>query len=99
MGEKTSQNTGGIELKYSSVKKGIVSARFNIIEIKYNSEENTPVAYEMLDGLTTGTNFTWGLSFQRNLSNNIQVNINYDGRKSQGVEPVHVGSVQARAYF
>jgi hypothetical protein len=99
LGEKTVQNTGGIELKYSSVKKGIVSARFNVIQIDYNAELNTPVAYEMLDGLSPGTNFTWGLSFQRNLSNNIQVNINYDGRKSEGVAPIHVGSVQARAYF
>jgi len=99
IGEESVQNTGGIELKYSSVKKGIMSARFNIIKIDYNADSNTPIAYEMLDGLNKGTNFTWGLSFQRNIGNNIQVNLNYDGRKSEGISPVHIGSVQARAYF
>jgi hypothetical protein len=98
-GERTEQNTGGIELKYSSVKRGIISARFNLIRIDYNAESNTAIAYEMLDGLSKGTNYTWGLSFQRNLSNNIQINLNYDGRKAEGTAPVHIGSVQARAYF
>ncbi len=97
--EKATQNNGGIELKYSSVKKGIALARFNLINIDYNASENTSIAYEMLDGLRKGTNLTWGLSFQRNLGNNIQINLNYDGRKSEGTSPVHIGSVQARAYF
>lgn len=99
LGERTEQNTAGVELKYSSVKRGIISGRFNLIRIDYNAESNTAIAYEMLDGLSKGTNYTWGISFQRNLSNNIQVNLNYDGRKAEGSPPVHVGSVQARAYF
>jgi len=98
-GEHSIQHNGGIELKYSSVKKGVVTARFNTIRIDYNADENTSIAYEMLEGLKTGINYTWGLSLQRNLSNAVQVNINYEGRKPDGTKTVHTGTVSARAFF
>jgi hypothetical protein len=98
-GERSEQHSGGVEFKYSSVKRGIVTARINLIHLSYNAAENTPIAYEMLEGLKKGTNYTWNVSIQRNLSNTIQVNLNYDGRKSSGVKTIHTGGVQARAFF
>ena len=98
-GEKSNQHTAGIELKYSSVKRGIFTAKFNIIEIQYNALENTPIAYEILEGLKKGRNYTWGVSLQRTLSNSIQVNLNYEGRKPEGSPVIHTGGVQARAFF
>jgi hypothetical protein len=97
--ESSGQHKGGVELKYSSVRKGVMSARFTLINITFNGDENTPVAYEMLEGLKPGTNYTWGASLQRNLSNAIQVSLNYEGRKPQGTSPVHTGTVSARAFF
>jgi hypothetical protein len=97
--EKSDQHDGGIELKFSSVKKGVATAKFNVIIIDYNAPENTPIAYEILEGLKKGTNYTWGLSLQRNLSNSIQLNLNYEGRKPQGTNIIHTGGVQARAFF
>ncbi len=99
VGERAEQQSGGVEFKYSSVKRGIVSARINLIRITYNGSENTPLAYEMLEGLRVGTNYTWNVSIQRNLSNSIQVNLNYDGRKSAAVKTIHTGGIQARAFF
>lgn len=98
-GEKSAQNTAGIELKYSSVKRGIFTAKFNLIQIDYNGAENTPIAYEVLEGLKKGRNYTWGISLQRTLSNSIQINLNYEGRKPEGTKIIHTGGVQARAYF
>jgi hypothetical protein len=46
-----------------------------------------------------GTNYTWGLSLQRNLSNAIQLNLNYEGRRPEGADIVHTGTVSARAFF
>jgi hypothetical protein len=97
--ETSEQHTGGIELKYSSVKRGIATAKFNLIQIGYNAVENTSIAYEILEGLKKGTNYTWGLSLQRNLSNSIQLNLNYEGRKPTGTKIIHTGGVQARAFF
>ena len=81
------------------LSKGSLLFKVTYIKIKYNSIENTPVAYEMLEGLKAGNNATWSVSYQRNLSGNLQLTLNYEGRKSQNVNMVHVGSVQLRAYF
>lgn len=98
-GELSEQHTVGIELKYSNVKQGIITAKVNLIDIGYNASENTPLAYEVLEGLRTGTNYTWGAGIQRTLSNSIQISLNYEGRKPEGTNAIHTGSVQARAFF
>lgn len=98
-GQLSEQHNAGLELKYSSVKKGVATAKFNVIAISYNDEENTPIAYEILEGLKKGTNYTWGFSLQRSLSNSIQLNLNYEGRKPEGTKVIHTGGVQARAFF
>jgi len=89
----------GIELKYNIISKGNLLLKVNYIDISYNSPENTSLAFEMLEGLKTGKNATWNVSYQRNLSNHLQLSLVYDGRKSPEVKAVHVGSVQLRAYF
>jgi hypothetical protein len=98
-GERTIQNKFGTELRYSSVKRGIISVKVNYIHLNYNSDENTSIAYEMLEGLKKGTNVTWSASVERNISGNVQLSLNYEGRKSVGAKTVHTGNVQVRAFF
>jgi long-subunit fatty acid transport protein len=57
------------------------------------------MGYEMLNGLQTGDNFTWGASLQRNIGAGVQLNMSYEGRKSSNVNVVHTGNMQVRAYF
>jgi hypothetical protein len=97
--ETTENHNAGLEFKYNIVSKGSLLLRGNYIEINYNAAENTPLSYEMLEGLKIGSNATWNLSYQRNISNNLQLNLVYDGRVSPGTKVIHVGSVQLRAYF
>jgi hypothetical protein len=97
--EKAINQKFGIEIKYNVLKKGSLMLKVNYIEIQYNGLSNTPLAYEMLEGLKLGSNATWNLSYQRNISSNLQLNLMYEGRKSQDVKTVHVASVQLRAYF
>ena len=66
------------------MKKEIFTARVNYIFITYNDDTNSPIAYEMLNALLPGNNFTWNVNFQRNITSNIQISINYDGRKNEG---------------
>ncbi|MBK5286375.1 MAG: hypothetical protein JJE25_13330 [Bacteroidia bacterium] len=89
----------GMDIKYNSLSAGILSANFDYIAIKFNSQDNTPLAYEMLDGLRTGKNMTWGLSLQRSITSFMQLTLNYEGRKSESINAIHTGGMQLRAYF
>ncbi len=94
----TIQDFGG-EIKYNVLNKGSLNAKANYIHIAFNGNKNTSLSFEMLDALQTGQNLTWGLTYQRNLSNNLQLSITYDGRKSETSKAIHTGGVQIRAYF
>lgn len=98
-GEKTFNTKIGTILRYNVIKKGTISAQLNFINNKFDGESNTAVAYELLDGLQSGSNVTWSVGFQRTISNGIQLNFNYEGRKSNSVKTIHTGGVQVRAYF
>lgn len=99
--QKAELNDLGLEFKFNQVEKGSLTGKADFINITYNDalNQNTPVAYEMLNALKTGYNYTWELSYQRNLSNNIQVSINYSGRKSPDSKIVNIGGAQVRAFF
>jgi hypothetical protein len=71
----------------------------DFIQIQFNDDTNSPVSYEMLNSLSKGENYTWELVYQRNLSNNIQISINYNGRKTPKSNMVHLGGAQIRAFF
>ncbi len=89
----------GTEINYRMVNKGTLLVKANYIDISYDGDENSPLGFEMLEGLKTGKNGTWSVSYQQNLSEYLQLSLIYDGRKAPEIPVVHVGSVQLRAYF
>lgn len=97
--EKASIHKTGLELRYIIPAKGNLSGRYQLSQIDYPFETNTPVAFEMLEGLNAGTNSIWNLSWQQNLNAWLQLNLGYHGRKSPGSPAVHSGSMQVRALF
>lgn len=97
--EKAILQKSGIEVRYNVLSKSSFLLKANYILISYNASENTSIAYEMLEGLKKGSNATWNITFQRNISNNLQLNLVYDGRKSSTAKMVHIGTVQLRASF
>jgi hypothetical protein len=99
--QKAELNDLGLEFKFNKVEKGSITGKADLINITYNDAENqnTPIAYEMLNALKTGYNYTWELNYQRNLTNNIQISINYNGRKSPDSKVVNIGGAQVRAFF
>lgn len=87
------------DMRYGSAAKRSVSARFSYAIVSYTGANNSPAAYTLLEGLQTGNNFLWNLTFDTQLSNNTQLNIMYDGRKT-GDNPInHIGRVGIRAMF
>ncbi len=97
--EQATGNDIGTELRYNVLKKGNLSIKINYINIRFNSDTNSPVAYEMLEGFNPGNNATWALIYQRNISKSLQMNINYNGRVSEGSKVIHIAGMQLRAYF
>lgn len=98
-GEQATIQDLGAELRYNTAGKGSILVTANLVSIGYEGEVNSSLGNEMLSGLKPGTNGTWSLSIQRNLSNNLQVDITYNGRRSEGVPVIHVGGAQVRAFF
>lgn len=89
----------GIELRRSKRDMGLLNGELHLVNINYNGESSSTIGFEMLEGLQLGKNITWKLGFQKNMSNNIQISINYNGRKSQENRAIHTGSMQMRAFF
>lgn len=89
----------GTEARFNKVRTGMISGNLNFINIVYTGENSGSISYEMLEALNPGRNFTWTVAVQRNLSSNLQLSINYSGRKSEENNAIHAGGIQLRAFF
>lgn len=98
-GERAFNRTAGVEVRYNVATKGSLLATFNYIDIIYNGDPRSSLAYEMLDALQPGKNGTWSISYQRNLGKNMQLNLNYNGRDTETAKTIHAGGAQVRAFF
>lgn len=97
--EKLINHILGMEYKFSSVKKGSLTLNFDYIYNKFTGNSNSSIAYEILEGLQNGSNFTFSISFQRQIINGLVIDLNYNGRKSQDSKMIHVAGIQLRAFF
>lgn len=97
--EELTQQKIGTSLSYNQAQKFSVTGEFNYIDNNFVGSAFSPVAYQMLEGLQPGTNFTWSLLFQKRITKYLDANLSYFGRKSKNSKTVHTGSVQLRAYF
>ena len=97
--EKEYQHDGGFEARYNWLAKAIISARVDYISIKYAYDPGTPIAYEMLQGLHPGDNFTWNVSWNQRLQNSLQLTFSYEGRKSEGSKTINIGRANVTWFF
>ena len=89
----------GARLKLNQAEKGSLQGEFKTVNIDYTGTGNNALAFEMLESLQAGVNYTWNLRYQRSLSNNLQISVQYNGRKSEENETIHAGGVEVRAFF
>lgn len=94
----TSRKTG-IELRMQTGKSGTLNLQFNRYDITFNGNALSPLGYDMLQGLSAGKNALWSLGFQQLIGNNLQLNIQYDGRQSESQQMIHTGKMEARYLF
>jgi hypothetical protein len=87
------------EFRYARAVSSALNARISLINIDFNGEENTPIAYDLLNALNPGRNMTWSLNWQQRIAKGLQLNLSYDGRKSEDTRVIHTGRVQISALF
>ena len=89
----------GTTVKFNQAEKGSLQGGFNVVSIAYDGIQNSALGFEMLEGLKPGVNYTWNLGYQRSISKNLQLSIQYNGRKSEGNKVIHSGGMEVRAFF
>ncbi|WP_027138287.1 hypothetical protein [Gaetbulibacter saemankumensis] len=97
--ETLNQEKYGASFTFSSTVKSSVIGEFNYFSNSYKGNPNTPVAYQILEGLQPGKNFTWSLLAQKKLTKFLDLNLSYFGRKTPTSNAIHTGTVQLKAYF
>jgi hypothetical protein len=97
--ESLKQNRFGVSFAYANIKKFNISGEFSLYNNNFIGNESSPVAFQMLEGLQAGKNTTWRLLIQKNLTQYLQLSLNYQGRKSETSQTIHTGNVQLRASF
>lgn len=102
-GEKANSNSINVETKYNILQNSALSGKFTFDNIDYNSKQgnaaNSTVGYIMLNGLLPGKNFIWNVTVTKRLLNNLELSIQYDGRKPASTRTVHTGRASLTALF
>ena len=89
----------GLSLRWNQLEKGSLTGEVKIVNIHYTGSLNNALAYEMLESLKPGKNYTWSLVYERTISKHLRINIHYNGRSSENSRVIHSGGVEVRAFF
>ena len=92
-------NQVNFDIQYNAPNKGFFSGKIAAINVLFNQDKNTPLALEVLEGLSSGLNFIFNFSFQTIIAKNIQLNTLYEMRVSPDKSIVHTGNISIRAFF
>lgn len=97
--ELLEQQILGASFTLNQGQKYAITGEFNYIKNDFSGSAFTPVAYQMMEGLQPDNNFTWSVFLQKKITDFLDLNLTYFGRKSENTSIVHTGNVQLRAYF
>lgn len=97
--ETLKQTRLGTSFTFNSEKGFSMNGEFSLYNNTFIGDNLSAVAFQMLEGLQPGKNQTWRLLLQKNLTQFLDININYQGRNSETSKTIHTGNVQLRAFF
>jgi len=89
----------GLAAKFNQAAKGSLQGQVNFIRIQFDGNANSPLGFELLEALKPGDNMVWTFGYQRTLSKNLQLSIQYNGRKSPTTPAIHAGGMEVKAFF
>jgi hypothetical protein len=96
-GEKATFNSFNINAKYNTISSINLLAGFQFSDINFKGINNTTVSYIMLEGLLPGKNLLWNINFTKRIINNLEISIEYEGRKPAGTRIINTGTASIRA--
>ncbi len=98
-GEEMTKNEFNFSLGYQNSISRSIDLSLTFSEVDFIGPQNTPVAFTILDGLQNGRNLEWQLTMNQQIAKNLQLLINYNGRKTGILDVVHFGNIQVKATF
>ncbi len=97
--ERLDQQNLGISFALADFEKVSVSGEVRFINNDFRGSAFSPVAYQILEGLQPGSNFTWNVIAQKRITKFLDLNVSYFGRKSEETRTIHTGNIQIKAFF
>jgi hypothetical protein len=97
--ETTREHRLTAEHTLAAVGQNSINSRLSWVNIAYLGPTNTPAAFALLEGLQPGQNWLWTLNYGTRLPGNLQLNLQYEGRKSENSRVAHVGRMSLTALF
>ncbi len=88
-----------LETTYRQASNANLNFSLSYVNVSTNVKPNSPIEFDLLDGLKQGRNFIWNTLFTKRLSNNIDLNISYEGRRTGDAPTVHIARAQVKATF
>ena len=96
---KLNSNKIGFEYLTTITENNQFIRDIKYVKIQFKSSENLILNYELMEGLNNGNNFVWNLKWKKDLKKNLNLTLQYSGRKSGGNNTKHIGNAGITAYF
>ncbi|MEP1063708.1 MAG: hypothetical protein ABJG82_04155 [Cyclobacteriaceae bacterium] len=99
LGQSSSVSDYSVSSTWVRGGKGNLNVQLQWLSIDFEGEKNSYLGYELLEGLQPGQNKKWNINWQQSINRGLQLTIQYNGRKSAGIQPIHTGTMQLTAFF
>ncbi|UXX79917.1 hypothetical protein N7E81_02205 [Reichenbachiella carrageenanivorans] len=87
------------DARWSNGVKNALNANFRVSKIDFVGDLNNAAAYELLEALQPGVNYSWQFNYNQKLISGLQMTLGYEGRKSVDRPTIHMGRMQVTALF